>query len=432
MNKRKRNKSLIIRKYRTREHLVGINAIIVLVLSINLMYGQQDESQSKFQWLDLSGFVANSVKYDSRQSVTAREGELFLYPKPIDKDEYGNDRNDFGKLQMFNLHSRMRWKITGPDFFNYKTTAVLSWDFFGTTNGNIATARLRHAFINLVSEKTEFLFGQTWHPTFATECYPEIIAWGAAVPMQPFNRSPQIRFTYKPKGDLKMQVSLLSQRDFANSGPNGTSGEYLRNSGIPELQASVIGKLGKTVTAGIIGGYKTIVPRLETDSLIAHKETISSYNVSGFVKLKTRKYFIKLHTIYGQNLSNLLLLGGYGVDEVVDAGNDYRTYKNFHVFSTWTETGYKFNNLSIGFFAGYVSAPDHAEIENSHYYGLGNNIASLYRWSPRMVYQKDNLKFGLEVAATTANYLEHEVSGRIIEKHSVTAYRYIFTTLLYF
>lgn len=394
---------------------------------------QEDSVKSKFDWLELSGFISHSVKYDTRQSVTAREGEIYLYPKPIELDKYGQDKNDFGRLQMFNFHSRMKWKVKGPKLGSFKTSGTLEFDFVGTTNELSAIARLRHAFVSISGDKLDILVGQYWHPTFITECYPEIVAWGAAIPLQPFNRSPQIRLTYKPGPNLSIAAAAVSQRDFANSGPNGSSGDYLRNSGLPELQLQFISKLGDHFMFGATGGYKTIVPRLTTDSLIAHKETISSYNVSAFAKIKTDNFFLKLHGIYGQNLNNLLLLGGYMVDEVSDVNNDYRTYKNLSVFALWSEIEYKINNWGLAFFGGVVNAPDNKDaIGNANVYGLGTNISSLYKWEPRITYQKSKLMFGLELAATTAEYLEHQVNGITIPANSATNYRIIFLTMLKF
>ena len=250
--------------------------------------------------------------------------------------------------------------------------------------------------------------------------------------MQPFNRSPQIKVTFKPIKGLSISAAAISQRDFSNSGPNGTSGEYLRNAEIPEVQLQLKSKLGENFMLGAIAGYKTISPRLVTDSLIANKELISSYNLSAFAKFKTDNFYLKFHSIYGQNLNNLLMLGGYMVNEI-DVSNDARTYKNLSVFSIWSEMEYSFNNLSLGFFAGFVEAPDNKNaVDNQHVYGLGTNISSIYKWSPRIVYKKNKLKFGLELAATTANYLDQTINDVSIPAHEVTNYRTIFSTILFF
>lgn len=404
---------------------------VMSLLSIsNILNAQDTEKPEKFDWLNISGFIANSVKYDTRQTVYAREGELLLYPKPVELDENGVDKNDFGRLNMFNLHSRMAFSMTGKDVNGFKISAKLEFDFFGVTNDNPAVARIRHAFVKVSKDQYGFIFGQTWHPTFFVDCYPEVIAWGAAVPTQPFSRAPQVRFFYTPSKELEVSLSALSQRDFSNHGPNGASGDYLRNSGIPEMQFSIVSRLNNGISMGAGVGYKTIVPRLLTDSLIAEKESISSYNLSGFLKYKNDNFYIKAHGIYGENLSNLLLIGGYGV-ESIDVATDARTYENYRSIAFWGETEYKVNNFGFGFFLGYVVAPDNKN-RSAINYGLGTNIESLIRWSPRVVYKNGNLKFGLELATTTANYLDQTLNGTLVAAHAATDYRYIFTTQFYF
>ncbi|MBS2100211.1 hypothetical protein [Carboxylicivirga linearis] len=410
----------------------GKNYLVLLMLTVGVFCAKAQETpkKEKFDWLNISGFISHSVKYDSRQTVNAREGEFLLYPKPVVKDELGNDVNAFGKLQMFNLHSRMRFSMTGFKFNGFQTSGVLEFDFFGTTDANSSTARLRHAFIQLKNDKIGFLLGQAWHPTFITSCFPGIIAWGAAVPIQPFSRAPQFRFTYTPSSKVELSLSALSQRDFSDRGPNGASGEYLRNAGIPEFQARLITSFENGIMAGVVGGYKTIAPRLKTDTGLAHKETASSYNIGGFAKYSNNRFLFKCYGTYGENLTNLLLIGGYGVKSI-DPETDYRTYENSETLALWSEVEYKINEWSAGFFVGHVAAPDH-ENKPDVYYGFANDLTSLTRWSPRIAYSKNKLKLGVELATTTVNYADMQQNDQFIASHNITNYRYLFTTIYKF
>ena len=404
--------------------------LFLLIFGFTCLQAQEKDNKEKFHWLNISGFISHSVKFDSRQTVNARDGEFLLYPKPVVKDANGNDMNDYGRLQMFNLHSRLRFSMTGMKIDDFQSSAVLEFDYFGTSDANSSTARLRHAFIQLKNEKLGFLLGQTWHPTFVTSCYPEIIAWGAAVPIQPFSRAPQVRVTYTPSKSLELSLSALSQRDFSDRGPNGASGEYLRNSGIPEVQARLIVNSNNGLLAGVVGGFKTIVPRLKTDTNLAHKETASSYNIGGFAKYSNSNFFIKVYGTYGENLTNLLLIGGYGVKSI-DPFTDFRTYKNTETTAVWSEVEYKIKNWATGFFFGHVKAPDH-ENKPDIYYGFGNDLTSLTRWSPRITYTKNKLKFGVELATTSVKYADSIQDGQFISSHNITNYRYIFTTIYKF
>ena len=87
----------------------------------------------------------------------------------------------------------------------------------------------------------ELLIGQTWHPLFTEECFPTVINFNTGIPFQPFNRSPQIRYTYT-NNNFKLQLATLTERDFTTPGPAGASFTYLSNNAIPEFTAGALQK----------------------------------------------------------------------------------------------------------------------------------------------------------------------------------------------
>ncbi len=426
----KRQKNLL----QTRKAFPAFFILLSLTISGVNPLAAQEAGSSKFDWLDISGYINHDVKYDSRQAVVARDGELFLYPKAVVEDAYGEDLNGNGRLQMFNIDARMRFTMTGPEWHGFKTKGVIEGDFFGTTTVTESTLRLRHAFVQLQKDKVGIILGQTWHPAFFAECYPGVLAFGASVPLHPLNRAPQVRFTYTPSERLALSASILSERDFTSTGPAGSSGEYLRNSGVPDMQLKVIAKPTETITLGAVGGYMIIAPRIVTEANVAHKETLGSYNMSAFAKYKTEHFYFKLHGFYGQNVNRFVMLGGYAVDQITDVTNDFRTYKNINTASVWSEVEYNTNNWYFGLFGGYMALDGNADLSTA-VYGLGaSNVESLYRWSPRVAYKFKKLQFGLEVMATTANYMAHTdaASGIAVSAHAATSYRYLFNTMFYF
>ncbi|NJO91624.1 MAG: hypothetical protein HC831_23665 [Chloroflexia bacterium] len=234
-----------------------------------------------------------------------------------------------------------------------KTSGAIEFDFLGTNEGAVNLIRLRHAYLKLASERVEWLMGQYWHPMFVPECFPMVMSWGASVPVHVLSRNPQLRFTYKPSEKISLMTSILSQRDFVSSGPDGNSSEYLKNSQIPEVQFQLMTKPSEKLIAGFTAGYKTLVPRLVTDSNYVYKETISSYNFNLFSRYIGDKFDLKLQGIYGQNLNSLLLIGGYAVSEI-NQQYDQRKYVNLHTFSVWTELIFKLNSIKLGLFAAYT------------------------------------------------------------------------------
>lgn len=56
--------------------------------------------------------------------------------------------------------------------------------------------------------------------------------------------------------------------------------------------------------------------------------------------------------VYGQNLTDLLMLGGYAVS-AVDTSTGYEQYTTLNTFSIWTDISYG-KEIQPGLFAGYT------------------------------------------------------------------------------
>ncbi len=166
--------------------------------------------------------------YDSRQTVSVREGHFLLYPKPVLADKDGRDINAVSSFHMLSIQTRLLGRVTGPDAFGAKTSGLIEGEFFGTSDADINGFRLRHAFVRLNWAKTELLVGQFWHPMFVTESFPEVVSFNTGAPFQPFNRSPQVRLT-RTLGRWSLAATALAQRDFPSNGPDGVSTIYARN-----------------------------------------------------------------------------------------------------------------------------------------------------------------------------------------------------------
>lgn len=407
--------------------------IPLLIIACKTITIAQSTEPEKTKWIEFHGFVNYEMMYDTRQTVAPREGEVLLLPKPVDYDRFGNDINAQGKFQMFTFHTRMKADLKGPDVGKLKTSGAIEFDFLGTGDGSVNLIRMRHAFLKLSSDKFEWLAGQYWHPMFATDCFPDVISWGAAVPVHVLSRNPQMRFTYKPNEKFSLSGTLLTQRDFLSSGPNGNSPEYMKNAKLPETQLQIILKPNAKFVAGITAGYKVIAPRIVTDSNYVNKETLGSYNFNLFGRYKGEKLDFKLQGLYGQNLSSLLVTGGYAVSEINPA-LDQRKYVNLHTFSAWTELIFKINKINIALFAGYTKNLGAKKVLPQTYdiYGLGTNISYLYRISPRITYTINKLKLSVELNSTAASYGDYDTDLSVINDNEVINHRFLFSTSLFF
>lgn len=360
----------------------------------------QDED-SKFG-ISFSGFVKNDVFFDSRQSVTAREGHFLLYPKNELIDPDGEDINAHSSLNMLAIQSRLTTKINGPDAFGAKTSGLIEGAYFGATNFDINGFRLRHAFVKLNWENTELLFGQYWHSMFVTGCYPGTVSFNTGTPFQFFTRNPQVRLTHKT-GQLSVSLMAASQRDFADAGGS----DVLRNAVIPELTLQ-LSYATDNLLLGVTGGFKQIVPRLMTSTGYKADEVISSFSGHAFMKIISEPLTFKLQGNYLQNGYDGLSLGGYAVQRISDVIKDYREYTNVNSLNLWSEIHSNGKTVQVGLFAGYsknLGASEEVEdLSLFPSYTRGSDIASLFRLSPRWIYNAGKTRFALEYELTGAAY----------------------------
>ena len=348
----------------------------------------------------ISGFVKTDVMYDSRQTVTFREGHFLLYPSPTLGDKFGTDINAKPRLNMLSIQTRVLGRITGPDAFGAKTSGLIEGEFFGTCDIDVSGFRLRHAYLKMDWGISSLLIGQFWHPMFVVEMYPGVISFNTGAPFQPFSRNPQIRFSYS-MNKVKLIAAAMSQRDFQSSGPAGLSSCYLQNSVLPNLHAQLQYSSGSNLLgAGI--DYKRLTPRLVTSKDVATDATVSSTAFLGYARIAVDPVTVKLEGTYGENLSDMLMLGGYALKSTdpVTGVEDYSALKSL---SFWMEisTG---KDIEFALFSGYSKNLGAGDNLTGAYYGRGTDIDNLFRISPRVAWNAGTVRLSTELEYTSAAY----------------------------
>jgi hypothetical protein len=396
---------------------------VLILLSIMFFWSIKPQAQEteKMFTVKLSGFVKNDFFFDSRETVSAREGHFLLWPTPESLDVNGNDINAKHNFNFLAIQSRLKVAATGPDAFGAKTLAVIEADFFGQSNPNINLLRLRHAFIKLNWKNTELLTGQYWNPMFVTSCFPGTVSFNTGTPFQSFARNPQVRIT-QHFGGLQFIVAALAQRDFSSRGPDPVnnavvlvSSEFLRNSNIPDLHFQIHYQLknAEKSTDFVIGAgvaYKTIVPRLYsvvgTDKYKVD-EQVSGITAMAFAKLKLKAVTFKLQGRYGENITDLLSVSGFAIKSIDDTITGKQSYTPLKNTSVWGEIHTNGSKFQVGIFAGYLKnngTKEEMSSASNMVFGLGNNIESMYRVSPRVVFYSNKLEFACELEYTSANF----------------------------
>ncbi len=405
---------------------------LLLLLSASVVFAQENTDDNGAFGIKVNGYVKTDIMYDSRQIVAAREGHYLLYPAEELLDANSEDINAKDNFNILSFQTRVTSKITAPDVLNARVSGLIEGAFFGQTEGDINGFRLRHAFLKMQWAKASILIGQYWHPMFVTEVYPTTLSSNAGLPIQPVSRNPQVKFTYRA-GDVYMSVTALSQLDFMNFGPNEASTSYLRNSALPIMDFTIKYKSNNVVFGGGVN-FKKLHPRLQnTDGPDVYRADaeINSASLIGFAKIAKNKVSWKVEGIYGGNLTDLVMLGGYAVKDTSDLGFESE-YTNIKTFSAWTELAYG-NDLQVALFSGYTEnlGADDNIIDNT-FYSRGSNIAYVMRFSPRIQYKVGKALYGVEVEYTVAEYGTPDLKGVVQNGEAVGNLRILFASYLYF
>lgn len=403
--------------------------ISILLLTYNLFAQRKAESgdESKFG-IKIKGYAKTDVMYDSRQTVAVREGHLLLYPKAEHMDNAGKDCNAKANFNMLSVQTRVAGVISAPSFLGAKSSGYIEAAFFGHSDSDVNGLRLRHAFLKLSWEKSSLLVGQYWHPMFITDVFPGVVSFNTGMPFQPFSRNPQIRFTQK-MAKVEIALSAVSQRDFTNTGPDGGSSVYLRNSAIPIFDLNIKYKSSDLV-AGIGANVKSLTPRIITAQNFRTDNTITSFSGMAFAKIVKNALTVKLEGIYGNNLTDMIMLGGYAVS-AVETGTGIEEYTNIKTASSWGEVIYG-KTLKFGLFAGYTKNLGAEDNIIGAYYSRGSDVKNVMRIAPRMQYRFGSTQLAGEIEYTSAAYGTPNNKGEVEGTNTVGNLRVLVSTYIFF
>ncbi len=391
---------------------VLLSVILFVMLSATALQAQGNYG------IDFSGYVKMDAIFDSRQTVTAREGHLLLYPQAEVLDAKNEDINAQPNFNILAVQTRLRGTIAAPDAFGAKTSGYIEGAFFGQANANINSFRLRHAFLKLTWEKRSMLFGQYWHPLFVTAVYPGVVSFNTGMPMAPFSRNPQIRLTQTLNDKTKLILAAISQRDFASVGGSTP----LRNAVIPNLHAQLQMSSGGNVFGAAVD-YKKLRPDITNDG------TVQGLSYLAYSKLKFSSTTLKLSGSLGQNLTDLIMLGGYAVKATDDGTIDYTSIDNM---SFWGELIHgKKRQLAV--FAGYTKNRGAADpVNGGAVFARGSNIDNVLRVAPRIIWNSGLARFALEVEYTKTAYGTPDANMKVQDTNSVSNLRILFASYLFF
>ncbi len=370
---------------------------IVLTMLLPLAALAQEANDVKVK---ISGFVSAETFIDTRKTVNSRDGDVILYPTPELFDAEGNDLNKRMELFMTAIHSRLNVGISGFQAFGAKGAATIQGDFVGTSTDKTGLFRLRHAFVKLDWDKNQLIAGKYWHPMFVTSCFPRVLHWGAAVPFHVLSRAGQLRFTHRFNSGYFL-IAALSEMDFKSPGPFGANVKYVQQAAIPEFSGQVKFDIGEKFDFGVTAGYKFLKPFVKNSRRIKTDELLTSLQMNAWLSLKTNKLAWNLQGIYGQNMFNFVMLGGYGVSNIKSNG-DYE-YSNIKTSAIWTDLYTTSGKVRYGIFAGYTKNMG-SDSKLMQVFSRGANIDYAYQVAPRIEWYSGKFIIGTQALYTVAAY----------------------------
>ncbi|MBS2210033.1 hypothetical protein KEM09_01385 [Carboxylicivirga mesophila] len=374
-----------------------ILSILTAVIISSLVIAQEETKPFK---VEIHGFVGVNAFMDTRQSVIARNGNIYLFPKPADLDDAGNDINDNASYDIDAAYSRFNIGVSGPDMFGAKSFAFMEGDFLGDRSGSQDVYfRLRHAFIRLNWDKTSLLFGQYWHPLFITENFASTVNLSCGTPYHPLNRQPMIRLGHQLTDKLEVIGFLMSQNDFLDKGMVKAAENSLRPEATLQFKYKTNGFF-----AAFTGGLKALRPALkDPNTNIETKELAKGHYVAGSVKKDFGAVTFKTEALYTAGMSNIVMLGGFAEKANATPEREYTAIKNF---SFWADLESNAKKVKPGILVGYtenLGAIDKATPLAG--YNIGGDIANMYSIIPRVKFMASpKIWFGLEWMYVVAAY----------------------------
>ncbi|MCH8557395.1 MAG: hypothetical protein LAT84_06235 [Balneolia bacterium] len=397
-----------------------LSALFVLAFS-----AQADaQSQPQDEGFRFFGFVKHDMYYDSRTMVAARQGQFSLYPAPVLNNEAGNDRNDVPQFHMLAIQSRLGVESPSFEAFGAQARGFVEGAFFGNIESDINGFRLRHAFVELNWDgRHKLLMGQYWHPMFAVNAVPGVVAFNTGAPFKPFSRNPQIRYTFSP-GSTEFIAAAMSQIDFVSQG-----GTYpLRRSGIPNLHGQIRQHFGSFVAgAGI--DFKALRP-----DILSGEEYVYSLAGTTFGTYASGYTRVMAQVTYGQNLFDHLMLGGIGLNQPDPENTLNYSLINISTGAAWMDVSHG-NRFRGGLFAGYTQnfGADEAFTGGTALPAYrGTDIETVWRIAPRAEWNSGPVRLSLEAEISAAAYGSPDNEGVVRNAEDVTNFRLLFASWFFF
>jgi len=366
------------------------------------------------EWdVNLYGFVRTDYIWDTRKSAQVREYNLNLYPLDEVLDANGKDINDAGASNFLSVVSRLGVKAKGPNVWGAKTSGTLEGDFFGNTEGSIGQFRLRHAFASLEWSKTTVTMGQTWYPTFIPEVFPGVANFSTGILFNPFGWASQIRVKHSLSNNISFALTAYKEREFTTAtATGGTQNSASINSSIPTFHGQFQFK-NKNWIAGLGAEFKSLQPLTVSNGLVSD-EKVNSLSFVGYFKYNNDKFHIKAYGITGENMYNLVMLGGFAG---YTTSGQVEKYEATKTTSLWLDIASNNAKIAPGFFFGYTKNDGTGKDDATALYMRGTSgtrgVDNVWRAAARVDFKQNKFRITPELEYTAATWGDLESDASI-------------------
>lgn len=177
----------------------------------------------------------------------------------------------------------------------------------------------------------------------------------------------------------------------------------------------------------------SLKPRTQSvveDEVYKVDERVTALSYEVHMKYTSPLWYVAAKSILGSNLTQVSMLGGYGVKST-DARTGEQEYSPNRNSSSWLNIAYG-KKWKPAIFLGYMKNLGTSD-EISKMYGTGTNVDQLVSTSAELTYNVPHWKLGVEYNLTSAWYGSMKSSnGKIIDTHSVSNNRLVATVLFMF
>ncbi len=394
--------------------------------------------------LDFYGFIRSEAFVDTYKGLDAAHELFYLVPLYVGQDANGNDINQQTSSNLSALASRMGVKIAGPEILGAKSSGNIEFDFGGIVKTEPTLFRIRHANMTLTWEKSKLLVGQTWHPFWGGGAYPTVAGLNTGAPFQAFNRAPQIRYDVFA-GNFTISATAAYENQYSSkyfeASNYSTPNQGQRNGVLPEMILSAeYKKSGLTLGAG--AEVKRIKPRMTvtgTNGVFKADEYLTTSGFMAYLKYKTDMFSLTAKGYYGQNLTHLVFLGGYGVASR-NTATGKETYTSYTNYTSLLNMVYG-KKWQIGLMVGYG---DNRGTSDALYNdgsgkaittGLLPNVKEIARVAPHLSLNVSKLRLVAEYEMTSANYGIGSFdfsNGLYDDSHNATNHRFELMMMYFF